>query len=614
MILGTAGHIDHGKSALVEALTGRPMDPYPEERRRGITLDLHVAPLALADGSLLGLVDVPGHEDLVRTMAAGAAGMDFALLVIAADEGIMPQTREHLAVLEQLAIPRGIPVLTKADLVEPEWLALVREDVTRWLARSPVRFSPPVVVSARTGDGIPDLRAAIEALTRGDVLARDPGDLARLPIDRVLSLPGTGTVVAGTTWSGVFQVGDTVLLLPAGHEARIRSLEAHGAPVASSRPGQRLAVGLAGIERSEARRGDVLVHPDAGWRPATAVDAVVDLLQEAPRALGHLARVRLHLGTAEVIARVHARRPLARGETGVVRLALETPVVARGGDRFLLRSFSPVVVIGGGWLADPLPPSGRAPWPRGEAPLAPADRLRVLLEREPRGIASAELPIRLGVRPDALEALARDPAICRTADAFVAEGRVAAGIAEAHVRVAAYHDTHPTEGGLPLETLRQALAGFGAAGVAALDRALASGQLLSAGGLVREPGFQPTVAGGDAAQVRLLAAIAAGGLTPPTVAELTASLGMSGAVDALRHAAREGTVIAVERDRYYAPAVLAEFIATLRALGARGPVTPPQVREATGLSRKFLIPLLEWADRQGITRREGEARRVLPPR
>ena len=614
MILGTAGHIDHGKSALVEALTGRAMDPFAEERRRGITLDLHFAPLPLDDGAVLGVVDVPGHEDLIRTMAAGAAGMDLALLVIAADEGIMPQTREHLAVLEQLGVPRGIPVVTKADLVEPEWLELVREEVARWLAGSPVRFGPPVAVSARTAVGIGELRARIAVTARESSRPREAADLARLPVDRVLTLQGTGTVVTGTTWSGVFQVGDLVKLLPSGLEGRIRSLEAHGAALMASQPGQRLAVGLAGIERGQVHRGEVLVRGEDGWQATDVLEAAVQLLPTAPQPLGHRARVRLHLGTAEVMARVHARQALTPGTPGVVRLALEAPVVARGGDRFLLRSFSPVEVVGGGWVVDPLPRRGRSLWDPGTPVHTPAERLRALVAREPGGVRIGDLPIRLGVRPEEVEPLAADAGLLSADGAFVAAGRVEEAATDALRRVTAFHKLHAAESGLPLETLRQAMTGFGAAGVAALDRLLALGRLVSAGGLVRDAEFRATAAGGDAALDRLVRAVEAGGLTPPTIPELEAALGLRGAADALRLAARQGRAVPVERDRYFAPAVLAEFAVTLRTIGAAGPITPPLVRDATGLSRKFLIPLLEWADQQGITRREGEARRLLPPR
>ena len=266
VIIGTAGHIDHGKSALVEALTGKSMDPLDEEQRRGITLDLHFAPLQLANGRVAGVIDVPGHEDLIRTMVAGAAGLDLVLLIVSADEGIMPQTREHLAIVEQLRVPAGIPVITKSDLVEPEMLSLVQAELAQWLVRSPVKFTAPLATSVVTGTGLTQLKSLIDSTTDG-LGRREADDLFRLPIDRALSLPGVGTVVTGTAWSGSLEVGDMVTLLPGGVEGRVRSLERHGEEVGFSAPGERVAVGLAGVDRQQVHRGDVLVRRGDPWGP-----------------------------------------------------------------------------------------------------------------------------------------------------------------------------------------------------------------------------------------------------------------------------------------------------------------------------------------------------------
>ncbi len=364
MIIGTAGHIDHGKSALVTALTGKPMDRLAEERRRGITIDLNFAPLDLGSGVIAGVVDVPGHEDFVRTMVAGASGVDLAVLVVAADEGIMPQTEEHLAILEQLRIPAGIPVVTKADLVEPEWAELVASELAERLAKSPVAFEAPVIVSARTGQGIDTLRGRLAEHAR-TVASRPAGDLFRLPIDRAFSVAGVGTVVTGTAWSGRIALGDAVVLLPGGSRGRVRSLEMHGAGLDRSFSGARTAVGISGVSRGEAHRGAVLVEEGSPWTPTTALDVEIALEMTARRPLGARARVRLHLGTAEVMARVLPRAPIEPGERGLARLALEQPVVARGGDRFVVRSYSPVATIGGGRILDPIPPRRRVLWPSG---------------------------------------------------------------------------------------------------------------------------------------------------------------------------------------------------------------------------------------------------------
>lgn len=614
MILGTAGHIDHGKSALVEALTGKSMDPLAEERRRGITLDLHFAPLTMPGGARWGVVDVPGHEDLIRTMAAGAAGMDLVLLVVAADEGIMPQSREHLAVLEQLGVSRGIPVITKADLAEPEWLTLVRDEVSAWLAGSAVRFGPPVTVSARTGAGMEELRARISAETAGQG-DRRADDLARLPIDRAFSLPGAGTVVTGTTWSGRFRVGDQVRVLPEGLEGRIRELQEHDTAVEASAPARRLAVSLAGVERAAVGRGSALVHTLDPWQATARLDVEVRVLPGAPRALRHRARVRLHLGTAEVMGRVQLQAALEPGTSGLARLLLEAPLVARGGDRFLLRTYSPVELAGGGRVLDPLPPRGRPRWPPGLDADGPAERLAALLEREPGGVAARDLPIRLGVGPAELGTVVVDARFVSREGQVLLASSVEATRARAEALVREYQAAHAGEDGMPTESLRQALGRQGLAlADAALAAAIGQGQLASDGGRTRTSDFRPAMPGGAGGMDRIVELLDREGLTAPNAGEVGRSLDIPDAPEALRRLAKEGRVVQVERDRFLHPAAVEGFVDTLRRVGAGGWITPAAVRDATGLSRKYLIPLLEWADARGLTRRDGERRQLLPPR
>ncbi|HSR15350.1 MAG TPA: selenocysteine-specific translation elongation factor, partial [Gemmatimonadales bacterium] len=396
MIVGTAGHIDHGKSALVRALTGREMDRLAEERKRGITIELNFAPLRLEGVSPIGIVDVPGHEDFVRTMVAGATGIDLVLLVVDAQEGIMPQTLEHLAIAEQLGIPCGIPVLTKVDLAEPGWLDLVREDLAARLASSPVAFEPVATVSALTGEGIETLRDRLRARAGSWTGAARRDDLLRLPVDRVFSLAGAGTVVTGTVWSGSVKVGDLVRVEPGGVSGRVRSLESFGHPVALAGPGSRAAIGLAGPERSAVTRGQVLVAAGDAWEATEIVDVELALLPDAPKPVTSRTRLRFHHGTAEVMARALPREEIRPGESGLVRLVLDQPVVARGGDRFVIRSYSPVRTIGGGWVVDPAPPR-RAPWPEPLLSRVPARRLAGLVERRREGIPVAAIPAALGV-------------------------------------------------------------------------------------------------------------------------------------------------------------------------------------------------------------------------
>src|SRR5437667_796839 len=353
-VIGTAGHIDHGKTALVKALTGVDADRWEEEKRRGITIDLGFAPLPLGDAMQARVVDVPGHEGFVRNMLAGATGIDVALLVIAADEGLMPQTEEHLAIVELLGVRRGIPVITKRDLVDAEWLELVRGEVSTRLGASRVRWDESVATSVVTGEGLADLRDALRRVA-GDLVERPADDLFRLPIDRVFAVAGAGTVVTGSTWSGSVRVGDTVQLLPPGREARVRSIEVHGQTAERAVPGRRTALALVGVDKSDLTRGHVAVT-GPGWQATKLIDVAAELLPTARKPLASRTRVRVHLGTAEVLARAVQTRAIGPGQRGMARLMLETPVVARGGDRFVLRLVSPVTTIGGGVGLDPFSP------------------------------------------------------------------------------------------------------------------------------------------------------------------------------------------------------------------------------------------------------------------
>jgi selenocysteine-specific elongation factor len=610
VIIGTAGHIDHGKSALVAALTGSAMDRLADERRRGITIDLNFAPLVLPDGATAGVVDVPGHEDFVRTMVAGASGVDLALLVVAADEGIMPQTVEHLAVLEHLRVPAGIPVVTKADLVEPDWLDLVVDEVAEWLAGSPVAFEPPLAVSARSGQGLDRLRGRL-AEHAGSMVPRRAADLFRMPVDRSFSLAGVGTVVTGTAWSGCVAVGGAVLLLPAGRPARVRSIESYGRNLERSEPGARTAVGLAGIQRDEAGRGDWLVAADSPWTASRALDVEITLQASAPRPLVTRSRVRVHLGAAEVMARVNPRAPIEPGGMGAARLVLEAPVVARAGDRLVLRSYSPVSTIGGGRVLDPDPPRRRSAWPAGLDATQPAERFRAVLHRRALGVSAARLPILLGVPPADALAVARGEAGAReVGDLWVGGSALAELGTRALTALKAFHRAHPSDRGLPLETLRHGLR----APELLVERALAdladSGRIRVAAGVAALSGFVPRVEGGDAEIDRVVRILEEAGLSPPSVAELERQTGRRDVGAILRLASRSGRVEAVERERWYARQALDRFTAVLADLGREGPIVPADLRDCLGTSRKYLIPLLEWADAKGITERVGDARRL----
>lgn len=608
MIVGAAGHIDHGKSTLIEALTGQRMDRHPAERRRGITLDLGFAPLALPDGSMAGVIDVPGHEDLVRTMAAGASGVDAALLVVAADEGIMPQTEEHLLVLEQLGVPCGIPVITKRDLVDDEWLALVVEEVAGRISRSTVAFTRPVPVSVRTGDGLDTLRAAIAQLRdSGRVRHRD--DLFRLPVDRVFSVAGSGTVVTGSCWSGSIEIGAEVRVLPGELRGRVRGIESHGHPVAHAEPGARTALALAGVERGSVTRGSVIVAGDSPWCCSTRLDVRVAL---APGARERARRTRVNFlsGTAGSAAWLLPRTQIAGGEEGLARIVLERALTLRAGDRFLLRSASPARAIGGGVVLDPLPPH-RPAWSDGLGHADAAVRFRAIVNRRREGVRALELPLLTGLPPRTAERLARsDPDLVRVGERYVSR----ASLEQVHDRLGAalarFHRDRPADAGMPLETLRRAGAAPPWLVEAALRSAEGAGTLLVESAIVRDPGFRPRVAGGDAVVHLVVTRLEGAGLAPPSADELRVEARREDMAAILRVAAGTGLIVPVERDRYFARKALDEFETVLREIGGGGEIGVGALRERLGLSRKFLIPLLEWADREGITVRIGDTRRL----
>jgi selenocysteine-specific elongation factor len=614
-VIGTAGHIDHGKTALVKALTGVDTDRWEEEKRRGITIDLGFAPLALADGVQASIVDVPGHEGFVRNMLAGATGIDVALLVIAADEGIMPQTEEHLAIVELLGVRRGIPVITKQDLVDAEWLDLVRGEVDTRLATSRVRWDPALPTSTVSGAGLDELRGALRRLA-GDLIERPADDLFRLPIDRVFAVAGAGTVITGSTWSGTVAVGEGVRLLPLDREVRVRSIEVHGQAAERAVPGRRTALALVGVDKAELARGHVAVT-GPGWRATSLVDATLELLPAARKPIASRTRVRVHLGTAEVLARLVQTRAIAPGTQGPARLLLETPLVARGGDRFVLRSFSPVTTIGGGTVLDPFPPRGirrrRRELTRDHAV---GERLRRLAsEAGLSGLATDSLAVRLGVSPAGVMAVIADAGdvLLPLTESVVLRAAVAAEAVRLAEVLRRHHEEHPLDPGMSLQALRAAVrapAPPSAVIDAVVQHAVQSGLWSVAGSVAHLPGWRPALdARSSDARNKLAQRLSAARWQIPTVSELEREFPGSPVRALLSHLARDGTAESVDAERYAAKGALAEFRTALEAaLAELGSATPAVLRDRFGLTRKYLIPLLEWADRRGVTRRAGDVR------
>jgi len=617
-VVGTAGHIDHGKTALVKALTGVDTDRWEEEKRRGITIDLGFAPLPLADQVQASLVDVPGHEAFVKNMLAGATGIDVTLLVVAADEGPMPQTEEHLAILELLGVQRGIPVIAKADLVDREWLELVRAELVERLAKSRVRWEPPVATSAVSGAGLEELRAALARVAAG-LVERPAEDLFRLPIDRVFAVAGAGTVVTGSTWSGSVGVGESVRLLPLDREARVRSIEVHGEPTQRAAPGRRTALALVGVDKDELERGHVAVT-GTGWAATSVLEAAVELLPGAPRPIAARTRLRVHHGTAVVLARAVLARPLAPGERGPVRLVLETPLVARGGDRFVLRSFSPVTTIGGGIVLDPFPSrqpgTGRRRQVRLTADQTPAERLQLMAtDAGLQGIPLSALAVRLGVQPARVTAVIAEAGagLLTCGDVLAARTAITAEVTRLAEVLRRHHEEHPLDPGMSLQALRAAVVAPPPP-PAVIDQILDLGTRKQAwelaGSVARVPGWQPALdARATDARALLVRRLEAARWQIPTVAELVREFPDTPMRALLAHLIREGGIEQVDQERYATKAALEQFrVALETALTEVGAATPAVLRDRLGLTRKYLIPLLEWADRRGITRRSGDAR------
>ncbi|MDQ3222847.1 MAG: SelB C-terminal domain-containing protein, partial [Gemmatimonadota bacterium] len=412
-------------------------------------------------------------------------------------------------------------------------------------------------------------------------------------------------------WSGALEIGDPVLVLPTGLRGRVRSLESYGRSVDRSEPRARIAVGIAGIERSAIGRGDVLVTDELPWMAASALDVEIALQGNAARPLNSRTRVRLHLGTAEVMARVLPRAPIEPGTSGTARLSLERPMIARAEDRFVLRSYSPVTTIGGGRVLDPQPPGRHSVWPEGLASRQPGERFRSALVRRAEGISASALPLLLGLPRAAAAAVARtEPTARLLGDLWVTNAAVEAVGARALALLRDYHRRHISDAGMPLETLRHSLQAREVVVEAALNDSARAGRLRRVDGVVALAGFVPRVVGGDAEIDRILRILLDAHLSPPSVSELERSTGRRDLAALLRLAAARGQVEAVESDRYYAREALDRFTSVLNDLGQRGEIVPAAIRDQLGISRKYLIPLLEWADGKGITVRVGEGRRL----
>jgi selenocysteine-specific elongation factor len=629
VIVGTAGHIDHGKSSLVEALTGTNPDRLEEEKRRGITLDLGFAFLDL-DGVRLGLVDVPGHERFVRNMLAGAGGIDLVLLVIAADEGIKPQTREHFEICRLLGIARGIIAITKSDLVDAESLGLLRLEIEEFVRGAFLEGAPIVPVSARSRAGLEELKTVLRGTAQA-VSAKDATQHFRLPIDRSFAMKGFGTVVTGTLISGALKVEDEVELYPVRKRLRVRGLHSGGKQIARAVAGQRTAVNLAGIEHEEITRGMVL-GPAGIFEATQRVDARVTQLASAPR-LKNRARVHFHQGTAEAIAEVillNAGNELAEGESAFAQLRFDKPLLLLPGDRFILRRFSPVVTIGGGSVLDARAPRHK----RKDATVLPflgvlengkrEDVLCALVGATPHGLRLAEIVAWTGWIESETRAAAEKLAAAKrvrilgSAPIVLVPAQAVTDCAAAiRKAVEAFHRANPLLPGIPKQELR------GKAGrarvemfEAALGDLVAARAVVTAGDLVSQTGREISLSAEETRAKELIEhEFESAGLNVPGFASVLAKLPVDAprAQKLLQILLREKVLVKISSDLVFHRSTLLklrEMLATYRKEhGARLPIIA--FKELTGITRKFAIPLLEHLDREQVTRRAGDERVIL---
>ncbi len=629
VIVGTAGHIDHGKSSLVEALTGTNPDRLEEEKRRGITLDLGFAFLEL-EGVRLGLVDVPGHERFVRNMLAGAGGIDLVLLVVAADEGIKPQTREHFEICRLLGIPRGIIAITKSDLVDSDSLGLVRLEIEEFVRGSFLESAPIVPVSARSGAGLDELKSVLRGAAQA-AAAKDATQNFRLPIDRSFAMKGFGTVVTGTLISGAVKLEDEVELYPAKKRLRVRGLHSGGKQIQRAVAGQRTAVNLAGIEHEEITRGMVLA-PAGLFEATQRVDARVSQLASAPPLMNR-ARAHFHQGTAEAIAEVillNDGGELAASGSTFVQLRLDKPLLLLPGDRFILRRFSPVVTIGGGTVLDARAPRHK----RKDAAVAPflgvlehgtrEEILSALVQAAPRGMTLPEIVARTGwiemeTRVTAEKLAATERVRLLGSAPIVVAPAVAVTDCGAAIRkaVETFHRANPLLPGIPKQELR-ARAGRARVEIfeAALGDLVTARALVVTGDLVGQAGREISLSTEEMRAKELIEReFESAGLTVPGFATVLAKLPVDAprAQKILLILLREKVLVKISSDLVFHRSSLLklrEMLAKYRKeRGTRLPITV--FKELTGITRKYAIPLLEHLDREQVTRRAGDERVIL---
>ena len=637
LIVGTAGHIDHGKSALVRALTGVDPDRLPEEKRRGITIDLGFADLEL-DELRIGFVDVPGHERFVKNMLAGAHGIDLLALVIAADEGVMPQTREHFDICRLLGVSNGLVVITKTDLVDEEMLVLVEDDARELIAGSFLENAPLVSVSSRTGMGLDQLK--LQLIEMGKRVPPRSGDFTtRLPIDRAFSMKGFGAVVTGTLISGQIAEGDELELLPLEVDVRVRGLQVHNKSVHEAHAGQRTAVNVAGIDTAQIERGMVLAKAGR-LRPTQIVDAWIDVLPGAPRAVRSRSRIRFHIGAMEVLGRVRVLEgpQIEAGSSGLAQLRLEAPVVAVHGDRFIVRSYSPAETIAGGVIVDPF-----ATKHRGREMENARQLLRLLMRDERaakfegfvrasgvRGLRLADLAAATGWTDEVLASVAsevqKNASVVEVGGLYIARDSFDRLSTALVAELERYHKREPLARGMLRETLREKVFTHSAPELfnGVLARLETEGKVVPEKDIVRSSGHSVGLSDKDVELSKRIEEIyLAAGVEAPSIDE---AMTKANVVTAQRAQARkllqllldDRKLVRIQGEMFMHSNTIQALKAKLHAYGSQHEpdrlIDVPAFKELAGVSRKYAIPLLEYFDREQVTRRAGDKRLIPKPR
>lgn len=628
VIMGTAGHIDHGKTTLVKALTGIDCDRLKDEKKRGITIELGFAYLDLPGGKRLGIVDVPGHEKFVKNMVAGSAGIDFVLLTVAADEGIMPQTREHLEICSLLGINRGLVALTKMDMVDQDLLELAQEEVQDYLQSTFLSGAQIIPVSAHTGQGLPELNQTLEehAAQTSD---KQDSNLFRLPVDRVFTMRGYGTVITGTLISGYIQTGEQIMVYPKGLKSKIRGLQVHTASVQAAYSGQRTALNLSNLEVEDLERGDCLARPETLF-PTQLWDVQISCLPSAHKALRHRKEVHFHHGSRETLARVYLldREELRPGQTCLAQIRFPQPMVGVYLDRFVIRSFSPLRTIAGGKLLNPLAIRLKRFSPKLELlqSLALEDPETTLLSQlelaREQGLTSNQLQVVCAQAVKNLHRLLQELASKQKVFIFDREEQrfihqeVLQELSSSLLQyVRKYHQQHPLQAGLSRGMLTSdwgrrlwpKLVHF------VLERCLKKGELETEQELIRLPGHRISLKG-DESKLKhvLLRSYEQAGLEPPNLNALLQKLNTDKkkALPVLRLLTEEGSLVKVKEELYFSPAALEQVKSLVQDhFRRKSELTPLDFKEITGLSRKYSIPLLEHLDRQKVTIRVGDVRK-----